>query len=44
MLKIDGFCVDLSSCINTSVSKKADVNSTLNLNQIRKDIKTNNFE
>ncbi|ULO02150.1 hypothetical protein AVANS_1541 [Campylobacter sp. RM5004] len=44
MLKIDGFCVDLSSCINTSVSKKADVNSTLNLSQIRKDIKTNNFE
>ena len=44
MLKIDGFYVDLSSCINTSVSKKADVNSTINLSQIRQDIKTNNFE
>lgn len=44
MLKIDGFYVDLSSCINTSISKKADVNSTINLSQIRQDIKTNNFE
>ncbi|MBZ7981818.1 hypothetical protein AVBRAN12640_04625 [Campylobacter sp. RM12640] len=44
MLKIDGFYVDLSSFINTSVSKKADVNSTINLSQIRQDIKTNNFE
>ncbi|MBZ7990919.1 hypothetical protein [Campylobacter sp. RM9331] len=44
MLKIDGFYVDLSSFINTSISKKADVNSTINLSQIRQDIKTNNFE
>lgn len=43
MLKIDGFNADISGFLNTSVNKAKNVNSTLNLSQIRKDIKTNNF-